>query len=224
VLLAEPASHRELFLCARRAAVRAHSKTRTLSLESSPRSQSLLCHDAFLFTDDLPSFNTASPRAATPLLVARESAGLTQGAVCDEYIMAAQLFFFARASASAVVLWCFLCGCVNGAQGFASLTEHEGVLLPSVTERMGTHIVLEVHGAPFDRLNSTQIVAGALRSAVAAGGLTVVGELVHQFPVQGVSAILMIRRVLAEAHPLCPSIAIPRITPTTCFRILPSLQ
>lgn len=68
--------------------------------------------------------------------------------------------------------------------------------MPPVGVRMGTHILLEVHDAPFDVLNSSARVLSSLYAAVHAGGLTVVGELAHEFPVQGCSAILMI----SESH------------------------
>jgi S-adenosylmethionine decarboxylase proenzyme len=71
-----------------------------------------------------------------------------------------------------------------------------GAPATGVTERMGTHVLLEVHSAPFAVLNSSASVLAALYAAVAAGGLTVVGELVHEFPVQGCSAVLMI----SESH------------------------
>lgn len=66
----------------------------------------------------------------------------------------------------------------------------------SPLERLGTHIFLEAFGAPFAALNSSATVSAALRSAVAAAGLTVVGEHVHQFPVMGVSSVLLI----SESH------------------------
>lgn len=70
-------------------------------------------------------------------------------------------------------------------------TQHD-----SAVERLGTHILLEVFDAPFTQLNSTVSQLTALQAAVAAGGLTVVGELSHQFPVMGASAILLI----SESH------------------------
>ena len=63
-------------------------------------------------------------------------------------------------------------------------------------ERLGTHIFLEIFDAPFATLNSSHAVTLALRAATTAGGLTVVGELTHSFPVQGVSALLLI----SESH------------------------
>ena len=65
----------------------------------------------------------------------------------------------------------------------------------AVGTRLGTHILLEVTSAPFERLNSSQLVLAAMHAAIKAGGLTVVGELAHQFPVMGFSAVLMIRCV-----------------------------
>jgi S-adenosylmethionine decarboxylase proenzyme len=67
-------------------------------------------------------------------------------------------------------------------------------------KRMGTHILLEVTDAPFAVLNSSSQVMGALRAAVAAGGLTVVGEVVHQFPEQGFSAVIMISESHLSVH------------------------
>lgn len=70
-------------------------------------------------------------------------------------------------------------------------------LWPAVeVERMGTHVFVELFDAPFAQLNSSTSVVSALRAAVAAGGLTVVGELVHEFPVMGISALLLI----SESH------------------------
>ena len=63
----------------------------------------------------------------------------------------------------------------------------------AVGTRLGTHILLEVRDAPFEQLNSSSIVLAAMYAAISAGSLTVVGELAHQFPVQGFSAVLMIR-------------------------------
>lgn len=65
----------------------------------------------------------------------------------------------------------------------------------AVGTRLGTHILLEVRDAPFAQLNSSSSVLAAMYAAISAGGLTVVGELAHQFPVQGFSAVLMIRSV-----------------------------
>lgn len=63
-------------------------------------------------------------------------------------------------------------------------------------ERMGTHIFLELYDAPFAYLNSSSTVLSALRNAVSTGGLTVVGELLHEFPIMGISAVLLI----SESH------------------------
>ena len=65
-----------------------------------------------------------------------------------------------------------------------------------IGERMGTHVLLEVHHAPFALLNSSTQVLAALNAGITAGGLTVVGQMVHEFPVMGVSAVLMI----SESH------------------------
>lgn len=66
----------------------------------------------------------------------------------------------------------------------------------SISSRMGTHVLLEVHNAPFAVLNNSASVLAALYAAADAGGLTVVGQMVHEFPVQGCSAVLMI----SESH------------------------
>lgn len=66
--------------------------------------------------------------------------------------------------------------------------------------RRGTHIILEVTDAPFAVLNSSSAVLAALHAAVAAGGLTVVGDMVHEFPVQGFSAVLMISESHLSVH------------------------
>ena len=62
--------------------------------------------------------------------------------------------------------------------------------------RFGTHLLLEVSDAPYSTLNSSTSVLAALHAAVEAGGLNVVNQLVHEFPVQGCSAVLMI----SESH------------------------
>ena len=62
--------------------------------------------------------------------------------------------------------------------------------------QMGVHIILEVHDAPFATLNSSDTVMAALHEAVRVGGLHTVGELVHSFPVQGFSAVIMV----SESH------------------------
>ena len=63
-------------------------------------------------------------------------------------------------------------------------------------ERLGTHIILEVFDAPFALLNSTAVQLQALHEAVSSAGMTVVGELAHQFPVVGASSVLLI----SESH------------------------
>jgi S-adenosylmethionine/arginine decarboxylase-like enzyme len=63
-------------------------------------------------------------------------------------------------------------------------------------ERLGTHIILEVIDAPFALLNSSTKQLAALQAAAIAGGLTIVGQLVHQFPIMGASTILLI----SESH------------------------
>lgn len=67
-------------------------------------------------------------------------------------------------------------------------------------ERLGTHAMLEVLDAPFDALNSTDRVLGALRAAAASGNLTVLGEHVHAFPVMGVSVLLLLSESHLSAH------------------------
>ena len=62
--------------------------------------------------------------------------------------------------------------------------------------RLGTHLLLEVSDAPYATLNSSTSVLAALQAAVEAGGLDVVHQVVHEFPVQGCSAVLMI----SESH------------------------
>ena len=71
---------------------------------------------------------------------------------------------------------------------------------PAGVERLGTHLLVELFDAPFDMLNSSSAVLRALRSAVEIGGLTVVGELVHSFPVMGVSALLLISESHLSVH------------------------
>lgn len=70
-----------------------------------------------------------------------------------------------------------------------------------VRTRLGTHLLLEVTDAPFERLNSSSMVLSALHASVNAARLTVVGELSHQFPVMGFSAVIMIRYSCACAPP-----------------------
>ena len=70
----------------------------------------------------------------------------------------------------------------------------------ALRERLGTHMLLEVFSAPFDRLNSSSHVLAAMHAAISAGSLSVVGELSHQFPVMGFSAVIMIRYIIIQ-HP-----------------------
>ena len=75
------------------------------------------------------------------------------------------------------------------------------VLAPvALRERLGTHMLLEVFSAPFDRLNSSTHVLAAMHAAISAGSLSVVGELSHQFPVMGFSAVIMIRYIIQHPH------------------------
>ena len=93
-----------------------------------------------------------------------------------------------------------LIGGVNGWPGsnaapVTTQTQHP------VSTRLGTHLLLEVTDAPFERLNSSSMVLSALHASVNAARLTVVGELSHQFPVMGFSAVIMIRYSCACAPP-----------------------
>jgi S-adenosylmethionine decarboxylase proenzyme len=69
-------------------------------------------------------------------------------------------------------------------------------LEPAPLERLGTHVILEVHRSPFDVLNSSSTVQQAMRAAVSAGSLTAISENFHSFPVMGVSGLML----LSESH------------------------
>ena len=62
--------------------------------------------------------------------------------------------------------------------------------------KLGTHAFVELDAAPFALLNDSAAVMSTLRSAADAGGLTVVSEQLHEFPVMGVSAVLLV----SESH------------------------
>ena len=78
----------------------------------------------------------------------------------------------------------------------ASALPAYGRAVHGLQERHGTHVLIEVASAPFGVLNSTAAVQHAMRAAVTAGRLTVLGEKYHEFPVMGVSGLLLI----SESH------------------------
>ena len=67
---------------------------------------------------------------------------------------------------------------------------------PTLKLKLGTHAFVELDAAPFALLNDSAAVMSTLRSAADAGGLTVVSEQLHEFPVMGVSAVLLV----SESH------------------------
>ena len=62
--------------------------------------------------------------------------------------------------------------------------------------RLGTHIILEVAGVNFDLLDNATLIPSVLRAAADAASLTVLDEVYHEFPVQGLSGLLLI----SESH------------------------
>ena len=97
--------------------------------------------------------------------------------------------------------------------------------------RMGTHVIVELHGAPFDLLNSSTRVRAALWAAARSGELTVVGEHFHAFPVQGVSGMLLIRRAQSLAvapkrysASVTPVVAVNPISPSTPGQSMATLR
>jgi len=68
---------------------------------------------------------------------------------------------------------------------------------PPLELQLGSHGLLEVRNVSFEQLNSSAAVLGSMLAAVRAGGLHLVGEpRMQQFPVMGVSGILL----LSESH------------------------
>jgi len=68
---------------------------------------------------------------------------------------------------------------------------------PHLEMQLGSHGLLEVRNVTFETLNSSAAVLNAMLAAVRAGGLSVVGEpMMQQFPVMGVSGIVL----LSESH------------------------
>ena len=62
--------------------------------------------------------------------------------------------------------------------------------------RLGTHIILEVAGVNFDVLDNATLIPSVLRAAADAASLTVLDEVYREFPVQGLSGLLLI----SESH------------------------
>ncbi len=79
---------------------------------------------------------------------------------------------------------------------------------------LGTHALLEISDAPFDVLNSTELVTRALSDAARAAAFDVVGEHSHAFPVQGVSAVFLIR--CAWPPRMCSRVLTPLPHTTLC--------
>lgn len=68
--------------------------------------------------------------------------------------------------------------------------------LHGTSRRLGTHIILEVAGVTFEQLNNSTHLPQAIQAAAASASLTVLDELYHAFPEQGLSGLLL----LAESH------------------------
>ena len=71
-------------------------------------------------------------------------------------------------------------GAGSGREGVSVLTLDDAEDVPH-----GFRIQLSVDAAPFALLNDSAAVMSTLRSAADAGGLTVVSEQLHEFPVMG---------------------------------------
>lgn len=92
---------------------------------------------------------------------------------------------------------------MHGAQNSPSLASPQSALLatfhcvkPSNVPTIGSHCTLELYGCPPDLLNSVAAVQAALREAAERSHSTLLGELVHEFKPQGVTALAL----LAESH------------------------
>lgn len=72
------------------------------------------------------------------------------------------------------------------------------------SRRMGTHVIVELQQAPFELLNNSSRVRHALLAAANAGSLTVVGEHFHDFPIMGMSGMLLIRSGASDARQPAP--------------------
>ncbi|MFW5837159.1 MAG: adenosylmethionine decarboxylase, partial [Desulfovibrionaceae bacterium] len=63
-------------------------------------------------------------------------------------------------------------------------------------EAIGEHYILELFDCPFKTLDDESLVAGAVRQACRAGGLTLLGLQSHKFEPQGVTTL----GLLSESH------------------------
>ena len=74
-------------------------------------------------------------------------------------------------------------------------------LLPLLSTKMGTHALLEVAGAPFQTLNSTSLLYKHMQRAMNRGNLKPIqAPILHQFPTQGASAIIMLQESHFSVH------------------------
>jgi len=62
--------------------------------------------------------------------------------------------------------------------------------------KTGTHLLVNLHGCPKELLCKSEIVLQLLNETVSEAKLTKVGETVHQFQPEGVTAVIL----LAESH------------------------
>ena len=88
---------------------------------------------------------------------------------------------------------CLTFGCVWALWARFGKAEH-GV------QRLGTHIILEVAGVTFDLLDNATLIPAVLRAAADAASLTVLDEVYHSFPVQGLSGLLLISESHLSVH------------------------
>ena len=74
----------------------------------------------------------------------------------------------------------------------AAIVDNDFAVTPNHTNsfvRHGTHVVVELSGAPFVAINSSGEVRDAMMAAATAGGLTIVDEKFFDFPVMGSSSV-----------------------------------
>ena len=71
---------------------------------------------------------------------------------------------------------------------------------PAPQLRLGVHAILEVDGVPFGALNRSASLRGAMLAAAASGGLAVIGDMAHDFPVQGASGLLLLEDSHFSVH------------------------
>jgi S-adenosylmethionine decarboxylase len=68
---------------------------------------------------------------------------------------------------------------------------------PSVShETLGTHVIVELSGCPFDRLNDPTLIDRVFTRAIELAGATLIQKVSHKFTPHGLSMVF----VLSESH------------------------